>query len=176
MFCRGQDFLYLCSPPHHHNKHTQTTGTTVLPSQNQSRQVTCAFSKPGWEFCFRVPFLAANMDGAANVMLIIVLVVMMFILLACVGLLIIKFSHPNDKNQAKFPKAIVTLGLWMAFASILVLPYDVANSRGSGNLNASTRLSSDLHNNIFSCEQEGIFASTSFGRFFTPLSRSWCLL
>ena len=72
------------------------------------------------------------METEMNVMLIIVLVVMMMLLLFCVGILIVKFGHPNDKNQAKFPKAIVALGLWMAFASILVLPYDVANARGSG--------------------------------------------
>jgi len=47
-------------------------------------------------------------------------------------LMIIKFGHPDDKNVAKFPKVVTFLGLWLAFASVLIIPYDVANSRGQG--------------------------------------------
>lgn len=47
-------------------------------------------------------------------------------------MLVIKFSHPDDKNEAKFPKAVVIFGLFIAFASVLVMPYDIANTRGAG--------------------------------------------
>lgn len=49
-----------------------------------------------------------------------------------VVLMIIKFGHPDDKSVAKFPKIVTFLGLWLAFASVLIIPYDVANSRGEG--------------------------------------------
>jgi len=64
--------------------------------------------------------------------LIITVILFSIILLAVMIVMVIVFGHPDDKNEAKFPKAVVILGLWLAFASVLVLPYDVANSRGSG--------------------------------------------
>jgi len=55
------------------------------------------------------------------------------IFLGCI-VLMIYFIHPDDAgwNEGKIPKGITLIGLWIAFASVLVLPYDVANSRGSG--------------------------------------------
>jgi LMBR1 domain-containing protein 1 len=53
-------------------------------------------------------------------------------LLAAMVLLVIYFGHPDDKNEALFPKLVVVLGLWLSFSSILILPYDISNSRGSG--------------------------------------------
>jgi len=64
--------------------------------------------------------------------LIVTAIVMAGLILLGVLLLVVTFGHPDDKQDAKFPKLIVVIGLWMAFASILVLPYDVANARGSG--------------------------------------------
>ncbi|KAH9306203.1 hypothetical protein KI387_010607, partial [Taxus chinensis] len=41
--------------------------------------------------------------------------------------LLINFQHPDDLNQAYFPKLVVVLGLSVAEISILMLPADVAN-------------------------------------------------
>jgi len=67
-----------------------------------------------------------------NAFLIIVSVVMSVIMLACAIMLLIKFSHPDDKNQAKFPKVVVIIGLFLSFMSILIMPYDISNTRGAG--------------------------------------------
>jgi len=64
--------------------------------------------------------------------LVITVILFSIILLGVMIVMVIIFGHPDDKNEAKFPKAVVVTGLWLAFASVLVLPYDVANSRGSG--------------------------------------------
>lgn len=47
-------------------------------------------------------------------------------------MLVVKFSHPDDKNEAIFPKIVVIFGLFLAFTSVLIMPYDIANTRGSG--------------------------------------------
>eukprot|EP00462_Mataza_sp_D1_P000606 CAMPEP_0175091244 /NCGR_PEP_ID=MMETSP0086_2-20121207/1795_1 /TAXON_ID=136419 /ORGANISM="Unknown Unknown, Strain D1" /LENGTH=531 /DNA_ID=CAMNT_0016363965 /DNA_START=38 /DNA_END=1633 /DNA_ORIENTATION=- len=67
-----------------------------------------------------------------NAMLIIIVIAMAVITGFAVVLMIVKFGHPDDKNVAKFPKIVTFLGLWLAFASVLIIPYDVANSRGQG--------------------------------------------
>ncbi|KAJ7517870.1 hypothetical protein O6H91_21G043800 [Diphasiastrum complanatum] len=60
------------------------------------------------------------------VLLVIVLVVCVLVLLFNTYLLI-NYQHPDDHNQAYFPKFIVILGLSVAQLSILMLPADVAN-------------------------------------------------
>jgi len=67
-----------------------------------------------------------------SVFLIITSLVMSVIILICVAMLVIKFGHPDDKNAAKFPTAVVIFGLFLAFASVLIMPYDIANTRGAG--------------------------------------------
>jgi len=62
-----------------------------------------------------------------QVFLIVVAVCMAILILAACLLLLIKFGHPDDKSAAYFPKFIVLLGLWLSFASVLVLPFDIAN-------------------------------------------------
>eukprot|EP00823_Brevimastigomonas_motovehiculus_P003907 TRINITY_DN2476_c0_g1_i1.p1 TRINITY_DN2476_c0_g1~~TRINITY_DN2476_c0_g1_i1.p1 ORF type:complete len:511 (+),score=119.48 TRINITY_DN2476_c0_g1_i1:249-1781(+) len=42
------------------------------------------------------------------------------------------FLHPDDRLNDPFPKLVVLLGMFISFATVLVLPYDVANSRGQG--------------------------------------------
>ncbi len=37
------------------------------------------------------------------------------------------YAHPEDRNQAWFPKIVVLLGLTLAFLSVLMLPLDRAN-------------------------------------------------
>jgi LMBR1 domain-containing protein 1 len=45
---------------------------------------------------------------------------------------VIAFQHPDDRGEAKLPKFIVITGLFMGFVSVLAMPYDVANQKGSG--------------------------------------------
>ena len=52
----------------------------------------------------------------------------MAILVAIANLyVLINFQHPEDRNQAWFPKIIVVSGLTIASGAILLLPLDVAN-------------------------------------------------
>ena len=39
-------------------------------------------------------------------------------------------QHPDDKNEAIFPKILVLIGFTLAQASVLLLPLDVANREG----------------------------------------------
>jgi len=67
-----------------------------------------------------------------EVFLLIVVCVMAVALLFGMCLTLVVFGHPDDKNVAWVPKVVTVFGLWIAFASVLILPYDVANSSGSG--------------------------------------------
>jgi hypothetical protein len=67
-----------------------------------------------------------------EVFLIIVVVAIAILLAFGMCLTLIIFGHPDDKNMAVLPKVVTVFGLWLSFASVLVLPYDVANSSGGG--------------------------------------------
>ena len=55
-------------------------------------------------------------------------VIVVTILVAIANLyVLINFQHPEDRNQAWFPKIIVISGLTIASGAILLLPLDVAN-------------------------------------------------
>lgn len=41
--------------------------------------------------------------------------------------LVVYYQHPDDNNQAWFPKIVVVLGLSLAFLSVMMLPLDRAN-------------------------------------------------
>ena len=41
--------------------------------------------------------------------------------------ILVHFQHPEDRNQAWWPKFVVVFGLTLAVLSILLLPLDVAN-------------------------------------------------
>lgn len=64
--------------------------------------------------------------------LVIVVIAAMALTAIAVGLMMIKFGHPDDHHVAKLPKVVTFIGLWLALAVILVVPYDVANTRGVG--------------------------------------------
>jgi heme/copper-type cytochrome/quinol oxidase subunit 2 len=54
-----------------------------------------------------------------------------FIILTIIGLyLVVKYQHPDDKNDAYFPKLVVLFGFVLAGATVLLLPLDVANNEG----------------------------------------------
>ncbi|KAG6771670.1 hypothetical protein POTOM_023052 [Populus tomentosa] len=65
--------------------------------------------------------------GDFNLALIIVAVVVCIIVLMFNVYLLVNYQHPDDKNQAYFPKFVVVFGLSIAAISILMLPADVAN-------------------------------------------------
>jgi LMBR1 domain-containing protein 1 len=46
----------------------------------------------------------------------------------------IKFQHPDDKNQAILPKIIIIIGYFVVFMTAMVLPFDVANRNSDLNL------------------------------------------
>lgn len=65
--------------------------------------------------------------GDFNLALVIVAVVVSVLVLLVSVYLLINYQHPDDANQAYFPKLVVVLGLTVAVLSILMLPADVAN-------------------------------------------------
>ncbi|KIZ02019.1 hypothetical protein MNEG_5943 [Monoraphidium neglectum] len=62
-----------------------------------------------------------------NWLLIFVACVVAVVLLAACIYVLIHYQHPDDGNQAWIPKGIVVLGLWLAMATVLLFPLDVAN-------------------------------------------------
>ncbi|CAM9149336.1 unnamed protein product [Pylaiella littoralis] len=64
--------------------------------------------------------------------LYVVLFASLLILLAVNTYIIVIWQHPDDKNEAYFPKAVVLAALTLAELSIILLPIDAAN--GSGNV------------------------------------------
>ena len=62
-----------------------------------------------------------------NWFLILVTVVVALLLVGISVYLIVHYQHPDDGNQAWVPKIIVVLGLWLAMATVLLFPLDVAN-------------------------------------------------
>ncbi|XP_024020595.1 LIMR family protein At5g01460 [Morus notabilis] len=65
--------------------------------------------------------------GDFNLALVIVAIVVCVIVFLFNIYLLVNYQHPDDANQAYFPKFIVVLGLSVAAISILMLPADVAN-------------------------------------------------
>uniref|UniRef100_A0A8R7V012 LIMR family protein n=1 Tax=Triticum urartu TaxID=4572 RepID=A0A8R7V012_TRIUA len=65
--------------------------------------------------------------GDFNVALVIVAAVVSVLVLLVSVYLLVNYQHPDDANQAWFPKLVVVLGITVAVLSILMLPADVAN-------------------------------------------------
>ncbi|KAL2337752.1 hypothetical protein Fmac_012198 [Flemingia macrophylla] len=65
--------------------------------------------------------------GDFNLALVIVAIVVCVMVFLVNVYLLVNYQHPDDKNQAYFPKFVVVLGLSVAAISILMLPADVAN-------------------------------------------------
>ncbi|KAG5184761.1 LMBR1-like membrane protein [Tribonema minus] len=59
------------------------------------------------------------------------------ILMAVNLYILVLWQHPDDKNQAYWPKALVLLGLTLAEGTVLFLPLDVANNGGNVDCNQS---------------------------------------
>lgn len=65
--------------------------------------------------------------GDFNLALVIVAIVVCILVFVVNVYLLINYQHPDDANQAYFPKFVVVFGLSVAAISILMLPADVAN-------------------------------------------------
>jgi LMBR1 domain-containing protein 1 len=65
--------------------------------------------------------------GDFNLALVIVAIVVCVIVFISSIYLLVNYQHPDDANQAYFPKFVVVFGLSIAMISILMLPADVAN-------------------------------------------------
>jgi LMBR1 domain-containing protein 1 len=82
----------------------------------------------------------------ADVFLIIVAVVVFFIL--CIGgfYLLVNYQHPDDHNDAYFPKFVVLFGFVIAGCTVLMFPLDVANKEGfPGTFQEVDKYSTYLH-------------------------------
>ncbi|KAM3382258.1 LIMR family protein [Capsicum galapagoense] len=65
--------------------------------------------------------------GDFNLALVVVAIVVCILVFLFNIYLLINYQHPDDANQAYFPKFVVVFGLSIAAISILMLPADVAN-------------------------------------------------
>ena len=66
----------------------------------------------------------------ADVLLIISMIVAFGILVIMGVYLLVYYQHPDDHNDAYFPKIVVIGGFVLAGATVLLLPLDVANREG----------------------------------------------
>ena len=61
-------------------------------------------------------------------MIIVVCVVALLTIVFCLYMLVI-YQHPEDRNQAWFPKIVVLFGMSVAIYTVLMFPLDVTNSQ-----------------------------------------------
>ena len=66
----------------------------------------------------------------ADIFLIATTVVAFCILVVIAIYLLVHYQHPDDKNEAYFPKGVVIGGIVLAGSTALLLPLDVANNDG----------------------------------------------
>eukprot|EP00904_Undaria_pinnatifida_P004534 jgi/Undpi1/14081/HiC_scaffold_9.g03732.m1 len=79
----------------------------------------------------------ATLGIEANWWLYVVLFAALLILLAINLYVVVIWQHPDDKNEAYFPKAIVLASLTLAELSVILLPIDAANNSGNVECNES---------------------------------------
>lgn len=66
----------------------------------------------------------------ADIFLIVSTAVAFVILFVVAVYLLVYYQHPDDRNEAYFPKLVVVGGIMLAGATALLLPLDVANNEG----------------------------------------------
>jgi len=66
----------------------------------------------------------------ADWFLILATTISFLLLLIAALYFLVHYQHPDDRNDAWFPKLTVLLGLVLAGATVLLLPLDVANNEG----------------------------------------------
>ncbi|MEW5318705.1 MAG: hypothetical protein WDW38_009903 [Sanguina aurantia] len=72
--------------------------------------------------------MGLTLPNGYNWFLILVAAVIGVIVLAVCLYILVEYSHPEDRNQAWFPKFVVVIGLSLAILSVLLFPLDVANT------------------------------------------------
>eukprot|EP00461_Guttulinopsis_vulgaris_P000451 UN00451 len=70
------------------------------------------------------------MDSAA-IFLIVVSVIFAILIFALAFVSLVKFQHPDDKNQAYFPKFVTIIGYYVVFLICMIMPFDVSNRNGN---------------------------------------------
>ena len=63
--------------------------------------------------------------------MIVAIVVALGILCVSGLYLLVYYQHPDDHNDAYFPKIVIIFGFVLAGATVLFLPLDVANNEGN---------------------------------------------
>lgn len=71
--------------------------------------------------------LLALPEGFNWFLILVAAVVSLLVLGGCVYILI-EYQHPEDRNQAWFPKIIVIFSMTLAIWTVLMFPLDVANT------------------------------------------------
>lgn len=66
----------------------------------------------------------------ADIFLIVITVVVFLLLFVSSFYILVYYQHPDDRNDAYLPKAVVVFGFVLAGATVLGLPLDVANNEG----------------------------------------------
>jgi LMBR1 domain-containing protein 1 len=64
-----------------------------------------------------------------NLFLIIVTIIAAVLIAAVTLYLLVAFSHPEDRNQAWWPKIVVCFSMFISISTVLLFPLDVANTR-----------------------------------------------
>jgi hypothetical protein len=64
---------------------------------------------------------------------------------------LVQYQHPDDRNEAWFPKLTVLLGLVLSGATVLLLPLDVANNEGYAGTSSYVFTSRHVHLYICIC-------------------------
>ena len=78
------------------------------------------------------------MFAGYNYFLIVVTAVVCVLAVVVALYLLVSFQHPEDRNQAWFPKGVVILGISLAIWTVLLFPLDVANRQACAQPQCST--------------------------------------
>jgi len=62
-----------------------------------------------------------------NWVLIVIIVILAILSVGVALYLLIAYQHPEDKNQAWFPKLVVLVGITLSIWTVLLFPLDIAN-------------------------------------------------
>jgi hypothetical protein len=75
-------------------------------------------------------FISTPRLTMADIFLIVMMVVAFAILFIAGLYLLVNYQHPDDSNDAYFPKLVVIFGFVLSGFTVLLLPLDVANNEG----------------------------------------------
>jgi len=85
-----------------------------------------------------------------DIFLIVATTVAFLILLIVAVYLLVYYQHPDDRNDAYFPKVVVIIGIMLAGATCLLLPLDVANNEEYAGCDGyNTKLCGGLNMELF---------------------------